>query len=150
MLSQTQAALDAAERKRAERDLKLAPFKAELVEKGEIVKQSTAELLLAPVDGAPQVIFDLVVTCHKNGCGTELQALKYHAFVNDSRFMLWIDGMCPKCMERRKTVFDPMVGLEAKMKHMAEMDSLWESWKLELCPEEDDAEPDTDGMGCAA
>jgi hypothetical protein len=150
MLSPKQAQADAAARAVAERDKKLAPFEAELVATGQVEGRSKAELLLAAVDGAPQLVFDLVVSCHKGGCGTELQALKYHAFVNDSRFMLWIDGMCPKCMERRKTVFDPMVGLEAKMKHMAEMDSLWESWKLELCPEEDDAEPDTDGMGCAA
>jgi hypothetical protein len=152
--SHKQAESDAAALHIAARNIKLDGVKAELVAKGEVAEFSRAEVCVQPLPGAPQLVFDLEISCHKNGCGTPLEALGYHAFINDPspvaqggadnqtpRFMLWIEGMCPKCMESRRTIFDPMAGLQAKAKQTAEMDKLWEQWKAELMPADDDAAP---------
>lgn len=142
MLSPKQAGIDVDARALAERDRKLGLLKPELVEKGEVDgdphaarkhKEREQEALLA---GAPNYVIDLAITCHKHGCGAPLTALSYVAMINDAsnpvpRFMLWIEGQCPQCMVKRKTIFDPLAGMQAQGKLVAENDALWKTWREE-------------------
>jgi hypothetical protein len=136
MLSQKQAEIDGAAKHLADRDRKLEPVRLAAVASGGVEDRTKDELHAAALAGAPNYVMDLDVRCHKPGCGAPLTALSYVAMINDAsnpvpRFMLWIEGQCPVCMAKRKTIFDPMVGMQAQGKLIAENDALWRSWREE-------------------
>ena len=145
VLSQEQRKRDRRAADVALRDAAMEPYRMALMESsavaetpaaaGEFGGRTAAERSQASLDGAPRLVFDLPMLCHKDGCGTLLRALEYRLFVDHrtERFMLWIEGVCPKCLERRKTAFDPAFGTAAVGRRSDEREALTQMVSELMC-----------------
>lgn len=88
-----------------------------------------------PLAPTPQVTRHLPVPCP--ACNKALLAgLLYHVFISadSDRFMVWAEGVCPKCMSKQAVIWDPLDAgsAQAIATAEAEREALVREWVLEL------------------